>query len=283
MYKFQRTVSKPINLNGIALHSGKQSNITIRPAYSNFGIMFYRKDLKGNNLIEVDINNIEQSTLCTKISNSNNASVSTIEHLMSAFAFLGIDNAYVYIDSNEMPAMDGSSKMFLEAVEAGGITDMPQLRKYLKILQTVSVEDKESIVTIEPYDGYYLDVNIDFEHKAIGAQRVEMKNYDIYREEIAPARTFGFKKDLEYLRKNNLGLGASSENSLGFDEEGAINPSKINNEPVKHKMLDLIGDMHIVHAGILGKITATRPSHMINTRLVKEILSNSKNYEWISI
>ena len=121
MYKFQRTISKPISLSGIALHSGKISNVTIKPAYSNFGIVFYRNDLQSNNLIEANIKNIAESELCTKIANEHNSYVSTIEHLMSAFAFLGIDNAYVYTDGNEMPIMDGSSKTFIETIEQSGI------------------------------------------------------------------------------------------------------------------------------------------------------------------
>jgi UDP-3-O-[3-hydroxymyristoyl] N-acetylglucosamine deacetylase len=289
----QKTVASEIEFSGITLHKGNEVKIKLAPAPENHGIEFIRTDLKKNisNSIKILPENVVNTKMATVIG-TKDFQISTTEHFLSSVYAMGIDNLKVYIDSNELPILDGSTIKFLEKLEKAGIKEQNKNKKFLKILQKVEVRDeknKNRFVALEPHQSLntVFDYTIDFEHEAIGVQSAKVTlindNYSDFKENIASARTFGFLSEVEYLRANNLALGASYDNVIVIGEKNVLNQDGLRcpNEFARHKTLDAIGDMSFLNARFIGKYSSFAGSHHLNNLLIKKLLSDSKNYEII--
>lgn len=276
----QNTVKKSLTIEGIGVHSGKKATICIKPASEDHGIRFFRTDT--NSFIDCTYENVVQSQLCTMLKTSD-CQVSTIEHLMSAFFALQIDNALVEIDNEEVPILDGSAIKFYQMLKENGIVAQNKLRKYVKIKKMVEVIDNDKFLRITPSDKLILDVTVDFDHPMIGRQSMLFTEDDDYAKEIASARTFGYEHELEYLRSVGKGQGVSVENAVGFTREGLAKGSvlRFEDEPVRHKMLDLIGDLYL-GGHLIGEVKGYKMGHQLNNALLHKLYSDAANYEIIS-
>lgn len=284
---FQRTVKQIVTVTGVGLHSGEKVNLTIKPAAINSGITLVRTDLSPNVTIAADADLVKETTLCTALVNELGVKVSTIEHLFSALAGLGIDNAIIEVDAPEIPIMDGSASPFVYLLQSVGIESQSAPKKYLKITKPIRVEDGDKWAEFHPYQGFKLDFSIDFEHPVISKslQRMQMDfSSDTFIKEISKARTFGFMRDIEYLRANNLALGGSMENAVVLDEFKVLNPNGLrdDNEFIKHKILDAFGDLYLAGYAILGEFKAYKTGHALNNQLVRALLSQQEAWELVS-
>lgn len=280
----QTTLCESAELVGIGVHSGAPVKIIIHPAEANTGITFRRTGLPGGieRTIAARRENVGATELCTVIGEPNGASVSTIEHLMAALAGMGVDNALVEIDGPEVPIMDGSSAFFVEAIDQAGLDTQLPNRKVIKILKTVRIEHGRSWAELSPRDrGFEVDVEIDFPTPIIGRQRriIEVTPTN-FRIDIAQARTFGFMKDVEFLWKNNLALGASLENTVALGEDRVINPEGLRfpDEFVRHKILDAIGDLALSGSPLQGAYRAYCPGHKVNAMVLEKLLNDKTAY-----
>ncbi len=280
----QTTLCESAELVGIGVHSGAPVKIIIHPAEANTGITFRRTGLPGGieRTIAARRENVGATELCTVIGEPNGASVSTIEHLMAALAGMGVDNALVEIDGPEVPIMDGSSAFFVEAIDQAGLDTQLPNRKVIKILKTVRIEHGRSWAELSPRDrGFEVDVEIDFPTPIIGRQRriIEVTPTN-FRTDIAQARTFGFMKDVEFLWKNNLALGASLENTVALGEDRVINPEGLRfpDEFVRHKILDAIGDLALSGSPLQGAYRAYCPGHKVNAMVLEKLLNDKTAY-----
>lgn len=276
----QRTVRREISCRSIGLHSGRKVGMTIRPADMNEGIVFVRRDVNGKNLIKAHWDNVSDTTLATTIGN-NGTAVSTIEHLMSALCGMGIDNAVIEVDAPEIPIMDGSALPFVNLLKEAGTVVQGNGKKTLVVKREVSVSDQAGTASLLPAAEFKITYKIDFPHPLIGQQSYEMTFSDgQYEREIAPARTFGFLKDVEYLQAKGLALGGSLKNAVVLDERTIINKEglRFHDEFVKHKILDAIGDLSLLGMPIAGHFVACKSGHRLNNRLLRELLSNSENW-----
>lgn len=278
---YQQTICKSGDLVGIGLHSGRDINLRISPLEEDSGIIFKRSDISSNNIIPAKFYNVVNTKLCTEIANSSGVSVGTIEHLMAALWGMQIDNALVEVSGPEVPAMDGSSKHFIELIKNSGIQKQSKERRILKILDTVSViiDDKE--MTASSSDSFSVDFAIDFQHKSIGKQNCELTGFQEFEKEIGYARTFGFADEIEYLKKKGLAKGASLENSIGLDENGVMNAGglRCEDEFVKHKILDCVGDLFLSGYNIIGKFTAKKAGHNLNNDILRKIFQTPGAYK----
>ncbi|MCL4322755.1 MAG: UDP-3-O-acyl-N-acetylglucosamine deacetylase [Deltaproteobacteria bacterium] len=283
--EFQCTVSDILFFKGIGLHTGKESSVVVKPAKANSGITFIRKDIKPDVIIKADAGNICSTTLRTSIG-KNGGCISTVEHLMSALWGAGIDNAQVEVYGDEIPAMDGSARVFYEAFYESGIKELNKRRRYIEILKQVVVADNADnagiSIAIYPSDDFEISYIMDFNHPAVASGSFNMKidGFNFYKE-ISHARTFGFLKDVEYLKKNGLALGGSLDNALVLDETSVLNKEglRYKDEFIRHKVLDLIGDLYLSGYRIKGRVVAKKTGHDINSKLVKKLngfLNNSK-------
>ncbi len=284
----QRTLANPIKAKGIGLHTGHESVMTLSPAPANAGIVFRRIDCDPVVEFKVSPEIVGETTLCTTIVNEQagkKIKIATIEHLMSALAGVGIDNIYIDITSDEVPIMDGSSSHFIFLLQSAGIHIQDEPKQFARILQTVRVEnDKGGWAEFAPFDGYRLNFSIDFEHPAF-KETAEKMTLDFsstsYFKEVSRARTFGFMKDMEYLRAKNLGLGASLKNAIGLDDEGVMNEEGLRNkdEFVRHKILDAVGDLYMLGNPIVGEFTAHKSGHALNNQLLRALINQVGAYE----
>lgn len=280
----QQTVKKEIVFSGIGAHSGKRANVTIKPAGVNTGIMFKRVDLEKENYIEANFKNVVKTVLCTVISNESGAVVSTVEHLMSALWGAGVDNAIIEIDADEVPIMDGSSAPFLAMLQNTGVEVQDRPRKILKVESKVEFEHEGKKISIEPADCFEIEMGIEYEDSFIGIQNYSFNEEEIsYGHEVSRARTFGFEKDLERLRKLGLAQGSSLENAVGFNEKGVMNPEglRYENECIRHKVLDCVGDLFLSAHRIVGKVKGFKAGHMMNVALLRELFKDAKNFRII--
>ncbi len=283
----QKTIKRPIHVQGIGLHSGKLVKMRALPAPAGAGIIFKRIDLENPVMIPVKIEAIEEALLCTKLSSAEGVTVSTIEHLLSALCALEIDNILFEIDADEIPIMDGSASSYIFLLQSAGITEQEENRRYLKIKNLVRIQEGDKYAELEPLaKGFELKYSIDFPHPAISSTPQEIYfNFQptTYIKEISRARTFGFIKDLEMLQANNLARGASLENAIGLTENNIMNAEglRYKDEFVKHKLLDAIGDLYVA-GPILGRFTGHKTSHSLNNKLLRKLFSDSENYEWVS-
>ncbi|MHB8231685.1 MAG: UDP-3-O-acyl-N-acetylglucosamine deacetylase [bacterium] len=294
---FQCTLSNILFFKGIGLHTGKESSVVVKPAKADSGITFIRKDLKPNVIIKADADNICSTTLRTSIGIVSGGCISTVEHLMSALWGAGIDNALIDVYGGEIPAMDGSARVFYESFYESGIKELNANRKYIEILKPVVLDGGDLYhenfaqkakggdigIAVYPSDDFEISYVMDFEHPLVQSGSFDMKIDGFnFHNEISKARTFGFLKDVEYLKKSGLALGGSLDNALVLDETSVLNKEglRYKDEFIRHKVLDLIGDLYLSGYRIKGRIVAKKTGHDINSKLVKkinEILSTSKS------
>tara|TARA_B100000700_G_C14916937_1_gene795174 strand:+ start:275 stop:1150 length:876 start_codon:yes stop_codon:yes gene_type:complete len=281
----QQTISSPILLEGVGLHSGIKVSMKLIPAEADFGIKFFRTDLQSNNIVEALWSNVTNTTLCTTISNEFGTSISTIEHLMSALSGLHIDNIKIEIDGPEVPIMDGSSKDFVDLLESSLIKDLNKKRKILKIKKDIKVSQNNSSAELKPNKQFSIDFEIDFPSKVISKQScyLQLVNGN-YKSDIASARTFGFEKDVHVLRSNGLALGGSLDNAVVVGEDKILNEDglRFKDEFVRHKILDSIGDLYLAGSPIQGYFYGNKSGHHLNNMLLKTLFSDQSNYEYIN-
>ena len=286
----QRTIKTLTRAVGVGLHSGQRVELTLRPAPSDTGIVFRRVDLPEPVSIPVNAEAITDTRLASTISRGQ-AKVLTIEHLMSACCGLGIDNLYVDITAEEVPILDGSAASFVYLLQSAGIVTQSAPKKFIRVLRPVEVREGEGSnvkwARLEPYHGYRLSFEIDFRHPAVdntGQEVVFDMSEGVYARDIARARTFGFTRDVEMLRANGLALGGGLDNAIVMDDYKVLNSDglRYDDEFVKHKILDAIGDLYVVGRPLLAAYSAFRSGHAMNNRLLRELLSQPDAYEVVS-
>ena len=280
----QQTIANPVSVKGIGLHSGIDVSIKLYPAEADYGIKFIRKDLSNNNIIDALWSNVTNTKLSTTISNQSGASVSTIEHLMSALSGLHIDNIKIEIDGPEVPIMDGSSIKFVDLIDQTSTKSLNKRRKILKVKKNIKVENSDSSVELKPNNQFSIDFEIDFPSKLISKQSCQLQLVNgNYKTDIASARTFGFEKDVDILRSNGLALGGSLENAVVVGESQILNSGglRFKDEFVRHKILDSIGDLYLAGAPIQGYFLGIKSGHHLNNLLLRSLFSDENNYEYI--
>ena len=280
----QTTLKKRVSLSGVGVHSGKPVTVHFNPATAGEGIVFKRIDSGAEGrLIRAHASQVAKTDLCTVIGNNDGDQVMTIEHLMSAVSGLGIDNLLIEIDNSEVPILDGSSIMFVDAFVEAGIETLPASRRFIRILKPVRVEAAEAWAELVPYNGTRFEVEIDFATPAIGLQKIGLDlSARIYSREISHARTFGFIKDVEWLWAAGLALGSSLENSVVIGEDDrVVNAAGLRypDEFVRHKTLDAIGDLAVIGGPIIGCFRSYRSGHRLNGTVVKEVLADPSAFE----
>jgi UDP-3-O-[3-hydroxymyristoyl] N-acetylglucosamine deacetylase len=280
----QRTLKKEIGCFSIGLHTGRKINMKIKPAPADTGVVFIRKDLPDARPIYARYDNVCETTLATTIG-SNGATVSTVEHLLSAFSGMGLDNAIVELDSFEVPVMDGSALPFVNMLKEVGTHVQKKNKKMLVIKKPVAVTSGDSIAMFMPSDALKITYEIDFPHPVIGRQSYDMTFSDeIYEKEICAAQTFGFLKDLEFLQARGLALGGSLKNAIVLDDKKIINKEgqRIENVFVKHKILDAIGDLFLLGMPIIGHFVAYKSGHRLNNLLLRELMVKKDCWEIVT-
>ena len=281
----QQTISNSISVKGIGLHTGNLVELTLEPAAVDNGIKFIRVDKKNDNVIEAIWSNVSETVLSTTISNSHGLKISTIEHLMSALSGLHIDNLNIYINANEVPIMDGSSKPFVEMIEEIGIKKQSKKRKLLNVKKSIEVSENNTSVKIVPNNQFSIDFEIDFPSKIVSKQSCQLQLINgNYKTDIAAARTFGFEKDVKYLRSNGLALGGSLDNAVVVGENEILNKDglRYTDEFVRHKILDSIGDLYLAGSPIIGYFYGNKSGHYLNNQLLRKLFSDKSNYEYIN-
>lgn len=294
----QKTIIKPVTVKGSGLHTGQNGKLTFKPAPANHGIKFKRIDVESQPVINADISHVISTDRGTTIA-QNGTSIYTIEHVLAALMGLGIDNVLIELDVEEIPIKDGSSRYFVEALKEAGIKEQKEEREFIEITEPIeyNIPDKNVVLKIEPAEHFSIDVTIDFETNVLGEQKANLDHIDNFVKEIANCRTFVFLHELEFLLKNNLIKGGDLSNAIvfvnrkvsqeeldrlatlfnkpkvGVKEEGILNNLDLyyKNEPARHKLLDVIGDLALLGKPIKGKVTAIRPGHLSNTEFAKLI------------
>ena len=277
MAAFQHTVRSPALFAGVGVHTGAYVRVTVRPAASNAGIVFVRTDVRDrDNLIPATGEAVCKTQLGTVIGNDAGVTVSTIEHLMAAFAMLGVDNAMVEVDGPEMPIMDGSSLPFVRILDRAGLRPQDAARAYIEILETVEVVDGDKRATLRPADAFEVAFEIAFDSAAIGRQSIDLAmDGEAFRDELADCRTFGFLRDVETLRAMGLARGGSMDNCVVIDGDRILNPEGLRrpDEFVRHKALDAIGDLYVLGGPLLGRFEGVLAGHGLNNALVRALLA----------
>jgi UDP-3-O-[3-hydroxymyristoyl] N-acetylglucosamine deacetylase len=271
----QHTIKNSIVITGIGVHSGQEVNMRIIPAAENTGVIFKRVDLAANILIPATYQYIHNTKACTTLAN-HGASIATVEHLLSAFAGLGVDNAIVTVDAAELPVMDGSAAVFADAIATIGLVPQTAPKNILELTQEIKITDGDQYIIAKPHNGLILNCTIAYDHPLFTAdtnQFVFAADSDDYVALCAPARTYGFLRDYEYLLQNNLAKGASLDNTVVFADDVVKNPAGLRfpNECARHKVLDLMGDLYLFGRPILAEIIAYKPSHALNAKLVYKL------------
>ncbi|MGW8248056.1 MAG: UDP-3-O-acyl-N-acetylglucosamine deacetylase [Acidiferrobacterales bacterium] len=282
----QRTLKNIIRATGVGLHTGEKIYLTLRPAAPNTGIRFRRVDLKEPVEILACPENVTDTRLSTTIE-KNGTRISTVEHLMSVFAGLGIDNAYVDLTAPEVPIMDGSAGPFVFLVQSAGIQEQDAPKKFLRIKKTVEVRDEEKWVRFEPFEGFKVSFEIDFNHPVFksSAKKSSMDfSTTSFVREVSRARTFGFMGDLEVLQQNGLARGGGMDNAIVMDEFRILNEDglRYEDEFVKHKILDAIGDLYLLGHPLIGAFHAHKSGHYLNNLLLRELLAQEEAWELVS-
>ena len=285
-YLTQKTIKDNVSFKGVALHSGVNVNICIKPADPNFGIVFQRVDLKTNNLIYPNFMNVTNTSLNTTIENENGVKVSTIEHLMGALFGLGIDNALIEIDNEEVPILDGSAKKFIDEIIKTGFKLSNFPIKIIKINKKIEYSDGERFISIQPTT---LSLDIDFELKykneIIGNQRNKVKVYEDDLTDVYNSRTFCLFEDIEFIKKNGLAKGGSLENAIVVKDKEILNTEGLRNEKefVNHKILDCIGDLYTSGYRIVGSITCSKGGHYLTNQLLRKVFQDKENFSILEI
>jgi UDP-3-O-[3-hydroxymyristoyl] N-acetylglucosamine deacetylase len=282
----QRTLKNTIRASGIGLHSGKKVLMVLRPAKVDTGIVFRRMDLTVPLEIAAQAHNVGETTLGTTLVRDG-VRVATIEHLMSALAGLGIDNAVVELSAEEVPIMDGSASPFVFLLQSAGIVEQPAAKRFIRILQPVQVEAGDAAASFAPYNGFRLNFKIEFNHPSFRKrdQSTSMEfSTTSFLKEISRARTFGFMRDIEYLRSRNLALGGTLDNAIVLDEHRILNEDglRYEDEFVKHKILDAIGDLYLLGRSVIGEFTGHKSGHLLNNRLLRQLLATREAWEEVT-
>jgi UDP-3-O-[3-hydroxymyristoyl] N-acetylglucosamine deacetylase len=286
----QRTIQSLTKAVGVGLHSGQRVELTLRPAQPETGVVFRRVDLPVPVDIPITATAVTDTRLASTISNGG-AKVYTVEHLMSACAGLGIDNMYVDITAQEVPILDGSASSFVFLLQSAGIVEQNAPKRFIRILKSVQVQEGEGETTkwarLDPHHGYKLTFEIDFHHPAVdqtGQRVVFDMDKDVYTRDIARARTFGFTKDVETMRANGLGMGGGLDNAIVMDDYKVLNSDglRYDDEFVKHKILDAMGDLFLLGKPLLASYCAFRSGHAMNNKLLRELLSQPDSYETVT-
>ncbi|HIX61082.1 MAG TPA: UDP-3-O-acyl-N-acetylglucosamine deacetylase [Candidatus Halomonas stercoripullorum] len=282
----QRTLQNTIRATGVGLHSGKKVYLTLRPAPVNTGIVFIRTDLEHDVEVPARASLVTDTTLCTALT-QDNVKVATVEHLMSAFAGLGIDNAYVDLSAPEVPIMDGSAGPFVFLIQSAGIAEQDAPKKFIRIKREVVVKEEGKEARFLPHQGFKVSFAIEFDHPVFEEQKqTAMVDFSTtsFVKEVSRARTFGFMRDLEYLRANNLALGGSLDNAIVVDEYRIVNEGglRYDDEFVKHKVLDAIGDLYLLGHSLIGEFRGVKSGHALNNQLCRALLEQPDAYEIVT-
>ncbi len=282
----QKTVNSNVTFEGIGLHTGINSKITIKPSSPNSGIIFRRIDLKKNNIVYPNIFNVSNAVLCTTISNEHNVKISTIEHLMAALYGLGIDNAEIDINAQEVPILDGSAKIFVDKILEVGIKNSDVPIKIIKIEKKVQTIDKNKSILIEPSKiSLEIDFEINFKNKFINNQRNLINVYQDDLSKVYESRTFCLYEDVENLKKAGFAKGGSLDNAIVVSDKNILNESGLRNklEFVNHKILDCMGDLYLSGYKIIAKISCSQGGHYLTNQLLRKVFSDKSNYSIIEL
>jgi len=282
----QRTLKNTIRATGVGLHSGDKVYLTLHPAEANTGIRFRRVDLDDVVIIDAVPQNVGETLLSTTLVKEG-VKVATIEHLLSAFAGLGIDNAVIDVSAAEVPIMDGSAGPFVFLLQSAGVFEQDAPKQYIRIKKPIRVEDGEKWASFEPFDGFKVTFTIDFDHPAFPDHlKTSVMDFSstTFVKEVSRARTFGFMKDIEFLRENNLALGGSLDNAIVVDDDKVINEDGLRyaDEFVKHKILDAIGDLYLLGHSLIGEFQGFKSGHALNNKLLLALLENGDAWEKVS-
>ncbi len=282
----QRTLKNPIRASGIGLHSGTKVLMVLKPAPVDTGVVFRRIDLDESIEVSAYAENVGETTLGTSLIQGN-VRVSTIEHLLSAFAGLGIDNVYVELSAEEVPIMDGSAGPFVFLLQSAGITDQPAPKRFARVLKPVQVADGDKWARFTPYNGYKLNFEIEFNHplfrKRNNTASMEFST-TTFLKEISRARTFGFMRDIEYLRSRNLALGGTMDNAIVLDDHRILNEDglRYEDEFVKHKILDAIGDLYLLGRSLIAEFSGYKSGHALNNALLRKLIATPDAWEEVT-
>ena len=282
----QKTVSKKISFSGVGIHSGKKVNLNILPSGPNSGIIFKRVDLNKNNIVYPLYNNVTDTTLCTTISNEYGIKVSTIEHLMAAFYGIGIDNAIIELDSQEVPILDGSAKVFVDSIKKVGLKFSDQPIKIIKINREINLQDGDKFINIDKSNvAGEIEFQIKYKNSLIGDQKNKINVFEDNLDDIYNSRTFCLYEDIKKLKKLNLGKGGSLENAIVIKSKKILNENGLRNELefVNHKILDCMGDLFLSGYKIIGSIKCSQGGHSLTNKLLKEVFVDQSNYSLIEI
>ena len=282
----QKTIKQSIFLNGLGLHTGKKSNLVIKPAEPNTGIIFKRTDVRENNIIIPSVFNVSSAVFCTTVSNQNGVSVSTIEHLMGALYGMGIDNALIEIDNQEVPILDGSAKLFVEAILNVGLKISDTPIKIIKIEKKIEFKDGKKLISFEPSKiSLDIDFELQYENALIGTQRNSIKVYESDLTDVYNSRTFCLFEDVKKLKEMGLAKGGSLENAIVVKDKEILNENGLRNEKefVNHKILDCMGDLYLTGYKIIGKLICSQGGHKLTNQLLRKILSDNSNYSLFEI
>ena len=282
----QRTLKNVIRATGVGLHTGEKVYLTVRPAPANAGIVFRRVDLDPVVEIPAGADKVGETTLSTTLV-QDGVKVGTVEHLLSAMAGLGIDNAYVELSAPEVPIMDGSAGPFVFLLQSAGIKEQDAAKKFIRIKKEVTVREDDKVATFKPFDGFKVTFSIEFDHPVF-EERNQVASIDFsstsFVKEVARARTFGFMRDIEFLRSQNLALGSSVDNAIVVDEYRILNEDglRYDDEFVKHKMLDAIGDLYQLGHSLIGEFVGHKSGHALNNALLRELLKQEDAWELVT-
>ena len=282
----QRTLKNVIRATGVGLHTGKKIFLTLRPAPANAGIIFRRVDLDDPVEIEAKPDNVGDTMLSTSLV-KDDVKISTVEHLLSALAGFGIDNAYIDLSSDEVPIMDGSAGPFVFLIQSAGVEEQNAPKRFLRIKEKIRVEDEDKWAMFEPFEGFKVGFTIEFDHPMFHEDNCKAEidfSTTSYVKEVSRARTFGFMREVELLRQNNLALGGSLDNAVVVDDYRILNEDglRYEDECVKHKILDAIGDLYLLGHSLIGSFTGFKSGHELNNKLLRELLAKESAWELVS-
>lgn len=282
---FQKTIRKTVEVRVVGIHSGEMTCLRFKPAPPNTGVYFIRTDLPGRPFLKVSAMNVQAVSYQTTLG-GDHFQVATIEHCVSALSALRIDNIYIELEGPEIPICDGSALHFLKALQEGEPIELDEPRKYCYIVAPISYSEGEKSAYVLPYHGLHITLSIDFPHPMIGSQKLDLEvNEQTFAREIAPARTFGFLKDVEVLKKAGLAKGGSLENAIVLDDQKILNPEglRYKDEFVRHKVLDALGDLVTLEMPLMGHLILHRAGHDIMNKLVKKIVSSPDSYRFVEL
>lgn len=282
----QRTLKTAVKVTGVGLHSGEKVTLGLRPAPANTGIVFCRIDQKPVEQIRANASLVHDTRLSTCME-QNGVRVATVEHLMSALSGLGVDNVYIDLDSAEVPIMDGSAGTFIFLLQSAGIVEQAAAKKFIRVKKTVEVKQGDRWVRFDPFSGYKLTFTINFPHPVFANSKQHVTvdlGEDSYVRDISRARTFGFMQDVEYMRSQGLALGGSLDNAIVMDDYRVLNPDglRFEDEFVKHKVLDAIGDLYMLGHPVIGAFSGYKSGHALNNALLRELLADADAWEFVT-